>query len=229
MLLKFKKFTKKNAQGESWDIYIPVGFKPVDERPDWVKNAAKMLATLNCEEVKRYSDDSSNTSLQEVGVMDGNLGKRMYIKYFSEMGLRHYTRCDGFMTFGLRGENDIIFFVSALDSNTITYPGTDTEDMRMREIVSNETTIHDNFNGETYSHCSIHDSDEGDTITYTLNGNEITKYEFDSAQSVVYFKDIGSSGNISIEDKSRFIYKCENNFGKLTLANLYDLARVMTD
>lgn len=205
--------------------------KNIDERTELMETAEKMFAVFKAEQ--RENSENPERVPWNIGVMDGELGKRMYFfTYLTKMGMQG-SRTETFRTFGPGGEKDVITYTTAISSTLAGYTTTETDDDYT--INSESILVEDELNGDTYEYNkqtkSLPDPNAPllqNTMTCKLNGSEITEEAFCSARSVAYFKDIDSGGYINTEDESRFIYKCEKSIDDITLADLYDIARAMT-
>ena len=223
--LKLKRFSYQSEFDESYTIdqYIVVGFEPLKKRPEWL-DAAKMLMNACSWNQEDYGSHlgaeygvSTYYGQSSIGVMDGVLGKRMYIASWGDMGSRNHFSDSVCETFGIRGENDSVCYYEF--SQQVIYADPENETMHSRDY--SKIMIRDNLRGETYSYVS---NDDG--LSYTHNGIKISAAEFANADIVAYFN--GYNGVLGISEE-QLLYKCEHSLEELTLADLYEMSRIITE
>ena len=217
---------------------VLVGYEMLEELPEWLEAAELLFNACDWE-----YESFSAPAYQSIGVMDGVLGKRLFIAAGSMLGSIHIINdavCD---TYGIRGKNDIIRYSTEYGSSV----GQILDD----GIVSSATTesdaftIQDDFKGDTYkysyseSHMSYFYESTGEVISSngsteekcTFNGREISKEEFESLDAVAYFSnglDYIYSGMAVIADE-HLLYKCEHGLDSITLADLYEMAQIIAE
>ena len=230
--VKFKKITVKSVYGEH-DRYIPIGFDPDDQRPEWMKKAQSLFESIDRDKLENLRNYPSSMQMG-VGVMSGNLGKRMYIRYISQMGSHNFTSVNSILTIGARGTNDVILYEYSTNTAT-TNGGLVIDDTATpKEINTIKITIQDSFKGETYAYYKSSTRNpfgellEELTIKYTLNEKEISEKEYNSAEVTAYLADAEQlfydTGN-----KERIVFQCENSFENMTLTDFYEICRVITE
>ncbi len=243
--LKLKKFIINNAFGEPWETYMCVSFAPVDERPDWLKFAAKFFKDNDLENVEMIGqpptmDEFYNTpAVRTAGVLDTPFGKRMYLyeKNYRE-GMTKFDYAHDITTFGTRGQNDKVIFSVSTYANT----GTDGVPNVMASNVHTSTfTCDDLFSGNKY----VRELRDGERTTcddnlenvstelihnekWTMNDKEISETEFTSAEPVSYFLK-NFKGDGTYEPYTFYtLYSCKVK-DCITLADYYEMCRVLTD
>lgn len=216
--LKLKKYSRR-IEDRYYDVLVLVGFEPVDDRPEWVDAAEILFNTVNW----KFTADSSY-SFTSMGIIDGSIGKRVFIASWSMLGGAHVIQSATCHTYGIRGENDVI----SCHSNLENYIITDYETHDMYDVTDGSVTIEDSFKGETYK-STYHKVSNDKTETYLLNDSEISKSQFDSAVVVDYFNGIVDFDSATIRtDDERLVYKYEHDLDNITLADLYEIARIIT-
>lgn len=234
--VKFEKVTTKDEYGEH-DYYIPIGFDPADQRPEWMKKAAQLYKDNDFENVAMIGqipdkDDFYNMpSVRTAGVISTPFGKRIYLyeKNYRE-GLSQFYYGHTLTTFGTRGQNDKIVYSMSSSSRSGTGGAID----QMSEITEKTLTCSDLYSDKRY----VHDLEEGEVITYengkivntrdvheeswTLNDKDISEKEYKSADIVSYFlenfKGDGTYNPYTFDS----LYSCEVN-GCITLTEYYEM------
>ena len=217
--VKLKKFAQKSPYEDVfYDTFILVGFEPVDERLEWVKTAENVYNTMKNDGI--FQDGQPYSA----GVMDGGLGKRIYLSSYSEMGSHRFTRSETIITYGSRDKGDVIT-VNRHNGGALNYMETDPQ--KMWGETYGGCTIEDKLKDEKYSYSFDvfeYPPDytgsyfEDSPPTYKHNGKEISEDEYNSAELVRYFE-----GN---ENK---IYTCNDGIDKITLGEYFEMCRIITD
>ncbi len=243
--LKLKKFIRYSSLGDTMETYVCVGFAPVDERPDWLKFAAKLFKDNDLENASMIGqppieDEFYNMpAVRTAGVINTPFGKRMYVyeKNYRE-GMLEFHFEHTITTFGTRGQNDKVIFSVSTYANT----GTDGVPNVMASNVHTSTfTCDDLFSGNKY----VRELRDGERTTcddnlenvstelihnekWTMNDKEISETEFTSAEPVSYFLK-NFKGDGTYEPYTFYtLYSCKVK-DCITLADYYEMCRVITE
>ena len=247
--VKLKKFAKKALYDDYFfEVFILVGFEPVDDRPEWVHTAEQLFKDNDLENVEMIGINAleENTgfntqTLRTAGVLSAPFGKRIYLyeKQYTERTLyRDYYH--DINTFGMRGKNDNIRYVLFSESREGTgdYIGS-----QYHYIESSTLTCNDILSGVKY----VHDIEEGFIEYYDvsdnnggvarkdiheeswkLNDKNISEAEYNSAEAVAYFLDSFKGDGKSAPYEFDTLYSCEVT-DCITLGDYFEMCRIITD
>lgn len=203
-----------------------ISCKNATERPEWINTAENLYKMLNKE--KESWEKVKNVPNPQGGylrVISGDPGKRLCADTSYFMGSHSVSAGTYYYTFGARGKNDFISYEYNSHGSMVGYLDPNPENMYF--VSSGSIIIHDYFKGETYENEYTSYSDGNpppnakSTESYTLNGRNISKEEFNSAEVKIFFD--------NFDDSERTILKCEHDWNNLTLGDLFEIAKVMTD
>ena len=196
-----------------------MSYKSIDDRPAWVDTAANLFSVRDWRNA-----EYSSYLYSSIGVIDGSLGKRMFIAYEYQIGNVHLITEAACYTYGIRSKNDIISCHGSHQYITVT----DHVNQTMYDVTENSITVRDDFKAEIYKYTYQRSAD-GETEKYSLNDSEVSKSEFNSAEVVDYFNGIVDFDSVTIRiDDGRLVYKSEHDFNDITLGDLYEIARIIT-
>ncbi len=240
---KFNKFNKYNAMGEPMEIYVCVGYSPVDEIPDWLECAAKLykdndLANVEMIGKAPVQDSGLDMTLKRTaGVINTPFGKRLYLYGINQnQGGFGYDYTHTITTLGTRGQNDKIEY-SVHNYSKLGSGGyyNNFIDLKYNYLVCNDVFSNEKYtyyleegtattyeNGETVEEKKVHEE------SWTLNDKDISEKKFNSAEVVSYFLNTFKGYGKSEQYEFDSLYSCEVE-DCITLADYYEMCRVMTD
>ena len=199
----------------------PMSCKIIDDLPEMLDIAANLFDMVDWKNEEYISYSVSRLG----GVINGSIGKRMFINFWSELGSAHLMQSAICNTYGASGENDVISLYNSHDYHIVT----DNVNQTMYDVSDNSITVRDGLRGDTYIHAH-HQEPDIETEKYLLNDFEISKSEFESAEAVDHFNGIANFDSIMIDIyEDRLVYKCEHDFNEVTLADLFEIARIITE
>ncbi len=243
--VKFKQFKEYGVLGNPIDAYTYecVGFSPVDEIPDWLECAAKLfkgndLANVEMIGKAPVQDSGLDMTLKRTaGVINTPFGKRLYLYGINQnQGGFGYDYTHTITTLGTRGQNDKIEY-SVHNFSKLSSGGyyNNFIDLKFNYLVCNDVFSNEKYtyyledgtattyeNGETVEEKEVHEE------SWTLNDKDISEKKFNSAEVVSYFLNTFKGYGKSEQYEFDSLYSCEVE-DCITLADYYEMCRVMTD